>query len=64
VEYAGAKDYRLLSRQHPYSASQSLVIIAELLLKSGECLAEITGGEADLVSSGSYGALILGSVGR
>ena len=42
-------------------ASQSFVIMAELLLKSGEYIAEVTGAEAGLVTSGSHGALVLGA---
>lgn len=42
-------------------ASQSFVIMMELIEKSGEFLAKVTGAEAGLVTSGASAALVLGT---
>ena len=42
-------------------ASQSFVIMMELIEKSGEVIAEATGAEAGLVTAGSSAALVLGT---
>lgn len=42
-------------------ASQSFVVMMELLEKSGEVIAEVIGAEAALVTSGAAGALVLGA---
>jgi L-seryl-tRNA(Ser) seleniumtransferase len=43
-------------------ASQNFVIMMELMEKAGEIIAEATGAEAGLVSSGASAGLVLGSV--
>ena len=42
-------------------ASQSFVIMMELLEKAGEVIAEVTGAEAGMVTAGAAGALVLGA---
>jgi len=42
-------------------ASQSFVIIMELIEKAGEYIANVTGAEASLITSGSFASLVLGT---